>query len=248
MTERLHLYAAGATHPGLHRTNNDDCFAVVEDLGLLLVADGVGGRPGGDVAAQLAVETVRDALGSGETTWPDDPAEMREYLLDAMARANRCVRELSQRHAHLEGMATTLVAGLATSGRLWVAYVGDSRAYRLRGGRLDRLTVDHRVGDDTRARARLKPEVLAQLDPHLLTRAIGLAETVAADVWSDQLRAGDTLLLCSDGLTAVVDDRGIGGVLDDYHDVGAAVATLIDRVNARGGPDNVTCILARWAP
>jgi PPM family protein phosphatase len=247
MGRTLEMHAASATHPGLQRQNNDDWYAVSEGLGLLLVADGVGGRPGGDVAAELAVATVHDALAQPETTWPADPVEARERLLDTIALANRRVREEGLRRAHLEGMATTLVAALVISDALWVAHVGDSRAYRLRDGGLERLTRDHRVEEDAAVQARLDPEQAAQLEPGLLTRAIGLGERVMADVRFVDLAPGDTVLLCTDGLTVVVEEREIAAVLDAHQDTAAAAAKLIERAIALGAPDNVTCVVARWA-
>jgi protein phosphatase len=164
MTPGLRLYTGGGTHAGLQRRSNDDCFAAVPELGLLLVADGVGGRPAGDVAAKLAVHTVRDAVANPETTWPDegaaDPEEVCRRLRDAIALANRRVREQGEQHAHLTGMATTLVAAMVAAGRLWIAHAGDSRAYLLRAGELRRLTADHSVAEDASLRVRLKPEVL----------------------------------------------------------------------------------------
>jgi serine/threonine protein phosphatase PrpC len=250
MTSTFRLYAGGATHPGLQRSRNEDYFSLDADLGLLVVADGVGGRVAGDVAAKLAVDTVHDALA--ETTWPDDactdPDEMGKRLLDAFTLAHRRVREHGQRHPRLEGMATTLVAAMALAGRLWIGHAGDSRAYLFRAGQLTRLTTDHSVAEDAVLRARLKPEVLAQLDPANLTRAAGLGETLSADIRFEELRAGDTVLLCTDGVTSVLDETEIASILDEYHDPGAAASTLIDRANLGGGPDNSTAIVARWAP
>jgi protein phosphatase len=161
--------------------------------------------------------------------------------------ANHRIVEGSKRRADAEGMATTLAAVLALSDRLWVTHVGDSRVYRYRGGQLKRLTCDHTVGTDLEARARVKPEVLARMPPSTLTRALGLGESVEPDVQMENVSAGDVVLLATDGLTKVVDEGAITEVLDEYHDLGAAVAELIARANERGGPDNITCILARWS-
>ena len=249
MTSTFRLYAGGATHPGLQRKRNEDYFTVDADLGLMVVGDGIGGRVGGDVASKLAVDTVRDALA--ETTWPDDLSavadEIGKRLLDAFMLANRRVREQGQ-HGRLKGMATTLVAALMLAGKLWLVHAGDSRAYLFRAGRITRLTADHNIAEDDLVRARLKPEVLAQLAPAIVTRAAGLGETLCADLRCEELRAGDIVLLCTDGLTTVVEDADIARVLDDYHDIGAAVSTLIDRANTQGGPDNITVALGRWAP
>jgi len=252
MNSNCRLYAGGETHPRMQRRRNEDYFAIVAELGLLLVADGIGGRPAGDVAAKLAVDTVCDALANSETTWPNKgcahPDEVCGRLRDAIALANRRVREQRQRHAHLEGMGTTLAAAMMVAGRLWIAHIGDSRAYLVRAGQITRLTSDHSVAEDALLRARLKPEVLAQLNPTVLTRGVGLSESVTPDVRCDEVRPGDAVLLATDGLTAVVGDTEIASVLDEYHDIGAAVSTLVDRANTRGGPDNITVVVGRWAP
>jgi serine/threonine protein phosphatase PrpC len=235
----------------MQRQRNEDYFAIVAEFGLLLVADGVGGRPGGDVAAKLAVDTVHNALADPEATWPDDRAAeadgMCRRLLDAIALANRRIRERRQQVAHLERMATTLVAAVLLAGRLWVAHVGDSRAYLFRAGQLTRLTSDHSVGEDAVARARLTPEELAQLAPEVLTRAVGISETISPDVSVHEIRAGDVVLLATDGLTRVVGEAEIALVLDEYHHLDVAASALVDQANAHGGPDNITVVLGRWA-
>jgi protein phosphatase len=252
MTYKLRLYAAGATHPGLRRLQNEDAFAIVDGCQLLIVADGVGGRPAGEIASRLAVDAVRDVMTASQMMRPEAagaaPVALHVRLLEAVHRANLRVREAARQDALLEGMATTLVAVAVEAAELVVVSVGDSRAYRLRDGRLLQLTTDHRSESDHVTRARLSPGALAKLRPGFLTRAIGLDARMEPDGLRLDLRAGDTILLSTDGLTAVVDDGEIAAVLDAYHDPGAAVATLIDRSNQRGGPDNTTCIVGRWAP
>jgi len=253
MTWPHRLHVAGATHPGRQRRANEDGFTVAEDLGLLVVADGVGGSAGGDVAARIAVDTVRDFFANPETTWPDDaledPEEAGRRMLAAFSLANRRVREAARRDARLKGMATTLVAALAlpAPGRICVAHVGDSPAYHHRGCRLRRLTIDHNVRCDAAAHARLGPETLGQLAPSLLTRAVGGADLVEPQVRIVEILPGDAVLLASDGLGAVVGEVEIAKVIDDHDDLGAAVAALIDRANARGGSDNITVVVGRWA-
>jgi serine/threonine protein phosphatase PrpC len=253
MTRVLRLHTAGATHPGRQRSINEDHFALAEDLGLMIVADGVGGHAAGDVASKLAVDAAREAITNPETTWADDaiedPEEVRARMLAAFASANRRVREEAHKHERLRGMATTLVAALVVpiAQRLVVAHAGDSRAYLLRGDGLERLTEDHRLVTDTVVRSRVRPDALPTLRPDMLTRAIGPRERVDTEVRVVDLVPGDVITLASDGLTAVVEDSEIAAVLVDLHDLGAAASALIDRANARGGPDNVTVCLGRWA-
>lgn len=251
MTRTLRLYTAGATHPGRRRTINEDSFALAEDL--MMVADGVSGHGGGDIASKLAVDAVQDSIANPEATWPndaiDDPEEVRARMLAAFASANRRVREEAQRREHLRGMATTLVAAMVVpgAGRLVVAHAGDSRAYVQRGSALERLTEDHRLATDARVRARLRPEAIRELSPSTLTRVIGNQERVDPEVRVVELVPGDMILLATDGLTDVVDDADIAAVLDDLHDLGAAAAALVDRANQHGGPDNITVCLGRWS-
>jgi serine/threonine protein phosphatase PrpC len=253
MKRELRLRVAGATDPGRQREINQDYFDVVEDLGLMVVADGVGGHAGGEVASKLAVDAVRCSIANPEVTWPDEaadhPDEIRARMLAAFASANRRVREEARTDEDLHGMATTLVAAMVvpSAERLVVAHAGDSRAYLLRGGGLERLTEDHRLVNDAVVRSRMRAEAIATLRPDMLTRAIGPRERVDTEVRVVDLVPGDVIALASDGLTAVVEDAEIAAVLVDLHDLGAAASALIDRANARGGPDNVTVCLGRWA-
>jgi protein phosphatase len=144
-------------------------------------------------------------------------------------------------------MATTIVVVVVAEGKLWTAHVGDSRAYLLRAGRISRLTRDHSIEEDEDARARYTPEALAEENPRALTRVLG-ATDVCADLRSDDLQPGDVVLTATDGLTTMVNDGEMVDVLDQYHDIDAAVSRLIDMANARGGPDNITIAIARWAP
>lgn len=253
MTERCRFRAAGATHIGMRRARNDDYFNVDEGLGLMLVADGVGGRTAGDVAARTAVDAVHGFIRGPELTWPQDRFEDAEEaslcMLAAFGFANERVREQAATHEHLAGMATTLVAAFALprGDRLVVLHAGDSRAYLHRSGCLLQLTRDHRLALDAQARVRLDPKVIARLSPDLLTRAIGIAEQVAPEVELVELLPGDTIALATDGLTAVVAEDEIITVLDTHRDLDTAIAVLIERANQRGGPDNVAVCLGRWA-
>lgn len=252
MSRHFIMDVAGDTHVGKVRPWNEDHFGIAAGIDLLLIADGVSTRPSGDLAATLAVDTVRRYFETPETTWPTEalevPEETRIRLLAATLLANRRIIEESNRRPEAEGMATTFAGVLALSDRLWIAHVGDSRVYRFNGGKLSLLTRDHTIGTDLEMCARFKPETLARLPPATLTRALGLNKSVEPDVQMVPLSAGDVVLLATDGLTKVVNEGVIVDVLNEHHHLGAAVATLIDRANGLGGPDNITCILARWTP
>jgi serine/threonine protein phosphatase PrpC len=228
------------------RPTNDDAFGVDRELGLLLVADGVSRRPAGDVASQLAVEAARAFLASPDTTWPDDDADVGVLLTAAVAVANRRVYQTGTKSALVEGMATTLVAAVAAVGGIWIAHVGDSRALRFRNHRLERLTVDHTVEHDTKVRSTLSPRQLLRHRPNVLTRAIGLRETVDVDLRFEKVLSGDVTLLASDGLTKVVSEAEIIHILSASDDLAMALTNLVDRANACGGPDNITILAGRW--
>jgi serine/threonine protein phosphatase PrpC len=246
------MEATGDTHTGKARRYNDDAFGVLWDPRVLMVADGLGSRPAGDVAAKMAVNTVLEFFRSDDITWPDDvpgsPAEPRAQLVAGITRANARIWKAASRSATLDGMATTFAGLVAAEDRLWIAHVGDSRCYRFRERRLELLTTDHHLDSDPEGRSHFSAELIAKSRPTALTRALGQFDKVAVEVREEELHAGDAILLVTDGVTAVLDDAAIAGVLGEYHEVGAAVAALIQRANDRGGPDNITAVLARWEP
>jgi protein phosphatase len=220
-------------------------------MDLLLVADGMSSRPGGDVAARIAVDTVRDFFDNPEDTWPGEPTEeLREggeRLVAAIALAHRRVRERAAALPHSERTSTTLAAVLGLPTHLWIAHVGNARVYRIRERRLERLTSDHCTGSDPRVLEWFTPEALVRVPPDAPSRALGLREAVEPEIRLEDLHAGDLVLLATDGLTKMVEDAEIAEVLHQHKDVATAVAMLIERANKRGGTDNVTAIVARWA-
>jgi serine/threonine protein phosphatase PrpC len=228
------LRAAGITDPGQVRTQNQDTFFVSEDL--VLIADGMGGYAGGEVAAQIAADVV------GEHFATDGSAG---GLSDAVADANRRIYERGGEQG-LEGMGTTLVALAVVDRRTRVllANVGDSRAYLLRDGALRQLTEDHSVAAELVRLGRLEEEEGAEHPGrHVLTRALGVDRDVAPDLIELDPRPGDRVLLCSDGLSNELDDEGILVLLR----VGApsdAARALVAAANAHGGLDNITAVVA----
>jgi PPM family protein phosphatase len=239
----MSVEAAGQTHPGLHRAENEDAFAVLPDAGLLIVADGLGGHPAGEVASRMAVDLVCDRLFEPQR-WP--PRVALAALVDAIERASLAVFRAGQRSPALSGMGTTLVASLAFQGSLVVAHVGDSRAYLLREHWLARLTEDHTVRNLPCAPV---ADAFARFayHPGSLTRSLGTEDRVEVETRTLSPRPGDLLLLCSDGLTNVVGDPEIAGILGAHADLAVAAGALIARANAGGGPDNVTVALQRWS-
>lgn len=228
---------------GSVRGRNDDRWRVADDIGLLLLADGVSGYPAGDVAAELAVETacelIPDLLRHGLT-----PAQA---LARAMAVCNDEIREIAAGRLDFHGMATTLVCALVKDGCLHLAHVGDSRGYLLRDGRLIRLTRDHCVGQQIIETGRLTAAEVAGLPARgILTRALGLADQVEPDLGVTVWRPDDTLLLCSDGLTTALADPVLEHLLLSAAGLGPAgqARALVGGALQTAIPVNVTALVA----
>ena len=231
----LKLVAAGVTDVGRVRDGNEDDFLdQANRLGLVAVADGMGGHRAGEVASATALEALRAAVASGQP------------LRDAIEGANDAVLEKSVSDQELHGMGTTLTAGmLGSDGYLVVGHVGDSRAYLARDGELTQITNDHslveemvRGGELTREQAEVHPR------RSIITRALGIDPQVEVDEFPLELRPGDRILFCSDGLTTMVRPDEIASILGREHDPKRAAQLLVDAANAAGGEDNVTAVIA----
>jgi protein phosphatase len=249
----MRTVAGGATDPGLLRTNNEDAWLALEDAGLFAVADGVGGHAGGEVASGIAVETLRevvpDLLGAKDRTPPAGTGEGADRetaaLRYALSLANRRLRETAERTPALSGMGTTLTVLLLAKGRALIAHIGDSRAYLLRSGTLQQLTRDHSlVAEQVQAGILTPEQARISAYRHVITRALGLYDEAAPDLQTQAVEPGDLFLLCSDGLTEMLDDRAISSVLASSSP-GDAVRTLIDAANSAGGVDNITAIVVK---
>ena len=249
----MHASWAARTDPGLRRSCNEDCYCARPELGLFVVADGMGGHAGGEIAARLAVDAIAGAVASTTSFGPDDAwpvpfdaslGRSGNRLRAGFDQAHRCVAERAAAAVALRGMATTAVAVLLDEGAGVVAHVGDSRAYLSRPEGFVRLTCDHSWVEE-RVRAGLLSEAAARAHPwrNIVTRAISGEEAVEAEVRELTLRPGDRLLLCSDGLSSVLPDPEIGDVVARPADRQAVCDELVRRVNAGGGPDNVTTLV-----
>ncbi len=236
------LRAAARSDVGLKRRANEDCYALAADLGLYLVADGMGGHTAGQVASELASEGAVRAL----RTLEDATASLAEKLRYAVAAANREIFSTSQEKPELTGMGTTLVALLVGGERIALAHVGDSRAYLVRGGKIRQLTDDHSlVAELVRRREITEHAARGHPHRHVLTRALGVRRTVEPDLAELTPALGDTFVLCSDGLTGHVADPEIAEVVAREEDLDAACERLISLANSRGGEDNITVLLTR---
>lgn len=217
---------------------------------LFQVADGMGGAAAGEIASRLAVTTVQEVV---DTRWrergdaaPPAPEEFSRFLRDALLEANHRVHEWSDRHTEYRGMGSTLTAVGLVDRTAVLAHVGDSRAYLYRDERLVQLTEDQTIAQKLVETGRLSPdEAEGSSQAHMLLQALGTEPELRPDLDARPLRAGDRLLLCSDGLSETVTAADIGEVLRRTPDLGRATEALIDRANERGGPDNVTVLLVR---
>ncbi len=229
----MKLSAGAATDAGRVRDHNEDSYLLDAERSLFAVADGIGGHQAGEVASTTALEALRAAVAGGKP------------LHEAAQSANRAVYELAVADESLRGMGTTLTALVAIGGRTaLLAHVGDSRAYRLRDGAIDRLTEDHSLVEELVREGRLTPE---QADAHpqrnYITRALGLDADVQVDLVTVPVRVGDRILLCSDGLTTMVREREIERIARNEADPVHAAERLVDAACEAGGEDNVTAVV-----
>jgi protein phosphatase len=236
------IEVASISDTGRQRSNNQDTFGegrARSGARWIMVADGMGGHAGGATASRVAVETVSSGLASSSDA-PD------VALRGAVEAANRVVHDEAQRNAQLAGMGTTGVAALFTAdGVAFVANVGDSRAYRMRNGTLEQITLDHSLVAELQRRGMIsEEEALVHPRRNEVLRSLGVEPDVQVDLHELELAPGDLFLLCSDGLSGVVRDAEIAEVM--HREAPAqAVRTLVDFANSRGGPDNVTVQIAR---
>lgn len=240
----------GLTDIGLVRKNNQDSYAirVLDDsLFIAVVCDGMGGAQAGNVASAVAVEafsaTLEDICKQGI---PPDPELKRELLRGACRAANTQVFELAQNNSEYQGMGTTLVAALALSHEIYVINVGDSRCYILSEDQLRQITSDHSLvqalvdrGDITPEEARTHPK------KNVITRALGVDDSIRSDVFCVEYKEGDVLLLCSDGLTNTVTDAVLQTELSHLTSPEETARKLLTLAVEQGAPDNVTVILAQ---
>jgi protein phosphatase len=250
VSNRITIQTAGGTDIGLRRATNEDAFAVRSDLGLFLIADGMGGHAAGDVASSLAIEAIAGLVGNLDHTWPGDadgsPSDPRALLVAAIKHANNVIHRAASADRTKRGMGTTVVAALARGSRVWLAHVGDSRIYLFRDGHLVQLTHDHTV-----ANAWIADGMAVDLATTLpvgreLTRALGTHPVVDVDPREEEMRPGDVLLLTSDGVHGLVKERELAGILAEVGDLADGVDRIIARANAAGGKDNSSAVLIRW--
>jgi serine/threonine protein phosphatase PrpC len=233
------LSACAVSDRGRVRRRNEDSYLTDDEAGLYVVADGMGGYAGGDVASQLAVDTMAHAFRTssfGEARWPSLPRRAKE-LASAVGLANLAVFEKSREDPKLAGMGTTGVAARFSSKkeRLYIGHVGDSRCYRIRGGKMSPMTQDH-----TLASVGVGGPV-----GNRLVRAVGIGRHVEIDLVIARPLPGDVYLLCSDGLTKMASDAEIGALVERDRDPAKTAEALVELAISHGGKDNVTVVVVR---
>lgn len=254
MSEQLALHSSAGTHVGQRRKNNEDAYLMDDDLGLWVVADGMGGQAAGEVASQQAVETVHEMVRRGlrpgstaprptESAPPQSRIPSPERLLEsAIQAATYMVYSMAELDRTKAGMGTTLSAMLRVDGHVILGQVGDSRIYRVRAGSAEQLTEDHTlINWQLQQGIITEEEAKTSKQKNVITRAVGNRDYVQVDVRRVPLEYGDIFLLCSDGLHGYLGIQEIAGLVQDGG--AGAVQRLIDLANSRGGKDNITVAL-----
>jgi protein phosphatase len=248
------LRCVGTTDTGRVREHNEDTIGTDPAIGLVVLADGMGGYKSGEVASGIAVRTlmglVKEAIERQDLTIKDPATDLSRpgiLLRDAIHRANKIIYQTARTQANCEGMGTTVVAGLFFDDKLTIAHVGDSRMYRLRSGKLEQVTQDHSLMQELVARGFYTPEEASRAAAkNFVTRALGVEPNVEVEITEIPVTKDDLFLLCSDGLSDMVEDDDIQLTISTF---GANLETLAKQLvllsNENGGRDNVSVVLAR---
>ncbi|HEY9127984.1 MAG TPA: Stp1/IreP family PP2C-type Ser/Thr phosphatase [Acidobacteriaceae bacterium] len=235
---------AAATDIGCVRGNNEDSFGYDGEQHLYVVCDGMGGSAAGEVASGMAVRALIEnfeALGASNAAMPVD-----QKLHHAIRAANRAVRDAAETNPQLYNMGTTLVCASLDGARLVIGNVGDSRAYLIRGGTCQQVTLDHSLVDEQLRQGLITPEMAAASNlQSVITRAIGASDAVEPDLFAVELSMGDMFLLTSDGLTRYAKADVIAEMAGAQQELTAICQKLIDHAKQSGGVDNITCMMLR---
>ncbi len=247
--KRLRLAAAGLTDVGRRRERNQDNTThrvptdeaeLAKKGALFVICDGMGGHAAGEVAAEIGVNTIRDAYFASTST------DIIDSLADAIRAANEAIFEYAAEHPELTGMGTTCVTLLIHGGRAYFVNIGDSRGYLARDGKLRQVTLDHSwVAEQVRAGVLTEDQARVHAHRNVITRSLGTQPIVNADLFIEKLREGDRILLCSDGLHGYVDEQAVEKTVLESSQPDESVQALVDMANDNGGPDNITAVLVQ---
>ena len=241
------------TDTGMVRDHNEDAIGSDADIGLLVLADGMGGYNAGEVASGIAVQTVTELATEGANREERDDRDpttgmLRQTIVlrDAISRANKIIYQTAQSQTHCEGMGTTLVAAMFYDNKISIAHVGDSRAYRLRDGQFEQITLDHSLLQELVDRGFYsEEEAQRSTNRNYVTRALGVEPTVDVEVNEYDVLPGDLYLLCSDGLSDMVEDEDIHLTISTFNDSLDVVGQqLVQLANDHGGRDNISIMMA----
>jgi serine/threonine protein phosphatase PrpC len=246
--QHYRLNIAQRTDVGRQRPHNEDnvAYIVPKDAmlqakkgALFIVADGMGGHAAGEVASEMAVRTVSTLY------YQDNDSDVAASLLRSIKHTNAIIYQRARQQAEHNGMGTTCVTAVLLHNRAYIANVGDSRAYLVRRGWVRQVSQDHSwVAEQVRAGAMTEAEARMHQLRNMITRSLGSLPEVEVDIFIEQVQEGDTLLLCSDGLSGMISDNEIAQIIEQYTPQ-ECVHRLIERANAHGGPDNITVLVAR---
>jgi protein phosphatase len=247
------LQARGVTDVGRRREHNEDAFLVDLETGLFIVADGMGGHAGGGTASAIAVRSIQESVKAAREASPQSfaaptPADVGNFptmLRLSVESASRAIFRAAQEDPDLAGMGTTVTAALVTGRAAFVAHVGDSRCYLVRGGRIFQLSEDHSlVNEQLKAGAITEEEARQSRFRNIITRSVGFEEEVQVDVVGLEVEPGDAVVLCCDGLSNLVTDPEILQLAGGSR-LAEAPEKLVALANERGGDDNITVIVVR---
>ncbi len=242
------------TDTGRVREHNEDAIGADCEIGLYVLADGMGGYNAGEVASGIAVRTIVNMVREAYLAYPLEGIDRETGLMrpsimlrDAVQRANKIIHQTAKTQAHCEGMGTTVVAALFYNDRIITAHVGDSRLYRLRNGQIEQLTVDHSLLQELVDRGIYsRAEAERATSKNFVTRALGVETMVSVDVREHLVHPGDRYLMCSDGLSDMVPDEEIGLTLETLGgNLNLAAQQLVQMANDNGGRDNVSVLLVK---
>lgn len=235
------------TDPGLTRGNNEDALAFDPPTRLCILADGMGGYNAGEVASGMAVAFIKSEMGRwlSQAGRQANAREVRRALEICVENANHSIFNAANSNPQYAGMGTTLVVGVFQDGRLTLGHIGDSRCYRLRGQSFQQITKDHSLLQEQLDAGLITPEqALTSLNRNLVTRALGVEDTVLLEVNEHRVEVGDVYLMCSDGLSDMVSDDGIAGILQLEGTLEHKARQLVMAANDGGGRDNISVLLA----